>query len=302
MSKKESVFVSSVVYANNSSEGLLQFIESLYREMDLHFNHFEIVIVDNCVPNISLISDAIKSQFLESDAITIVHMSEIQNIETCMRAGVDVAIGDFVYEFEGLDYNFNSDTMWKAYQKALEGYDIVNAEIKDNSFSRALFYKMFNKFSRSQVDLYAVAFRLVSRRAINRVISLDLCVDWRNAAYATCGLKTGSVDYGTKASSKKNRDFYLAIDCFLLYSNLPRKIATRLGILGGIFFIIGIIAACSSGAIPRVLYNVSLLSCVFLLVLFSLMSYYQSLSTLKSSDMRKKYLVDGIEKLQRVKK
>ena len=301
MSKKESAFISAVVYSCSNSDNLLSFILELFNEMEKHFANYEIVIVDNCNPNMESVKSELTARISASDSITIVHMSEVQSLEACMRAGVDVAVGDFVYEFEGISYDFDTDGMWKAYQKAQEGYDIVNAEIENNSVSRTMYYNIFNRFSRSKYDLYAVAFRLVSRRTINRVISLNLDIDWRNAAYANCGLKSGSIEYGAQASSNKNRDIYLAIDSFLLYTELPRKISIWLGAAGGALIVLSIIMAGLTAEWADTALNMSLCLCGVVIIGLLLLSVYYLSLLLRTSDSRKKYLVDGIEKLQRTK-
>lgn len=301
MYKKESAFVSAVVYASNNTDKLLGFITDLFNEMEKHFTNYEIVIVDNCNPDIEPVKNALAAKISTSDSITIVRMSEVQSLEACMRAGVDVAIGDFVYEFEGISYDFDTDAIWEAYQKAQKGYDIVNAEIKNNSLSRTMYYDIFNKFSRSQYNLYAVAFRLVSRRTINRIISLDLDIDWRNAAYANCGLQSGSIEYGSKASPKKNRDIFLAIDSFLLYTDLPKKASLWMGIIGGILVVFNIIMSALAYKWSSVAFNISLSLCMVIVIMLLMMLVCYLSLLLRTADSRKKYLVDGIEKLQRAK-
>lgn len=301
MVKKESAFVSAVVYSCSNSDDLLPFVTELSQEMKKHFANYEIVIVDNCNPNMESVKSALTTSISANDSVTIVHMSEVQSLEACMRAGVDVSVGDFVYEFEGISYDFHTDAMWEAYEKAQEGYDIVNAEIKSNSVSRTLYYNLFNKFSRSKYDLYAVAFRLVSRRTINRVISLNLDIDWRNAAYANCGLRSGTVEYGEKASGKKNRDIFLAIDSFLLYTDLPRKASIWLGTAGGILIVFSMIMAGLTVPWADAAFGVSLSLCAAIMITLLLMSVYYLSLLLRTSDSRKKYLVDGIEKLQRAR-
>uniref|UniRef100_UPI00325FE826 hypothetical protein n=1 Tax=Clostridium sp. NkU-1 TaxID=1095009 RepID=UPI00325FE826 len=44
-----------------------------------------------------------------------------------MNAGVDLAIGDFIYEFDNLLVEYDQDLIWKVYQRSLQGYDIVSA-------------------------------------------------------------------------------------------------------------------------------------------------------------------------------
>ena len=303
MPKMETAFISNVVYSSAAHvEDLLMFVNHVTAEMKKHFASYEIVIVNNCNPNMAAIKNALITGISANDCITIVHMSEVQSLEACMRAGVDVAVGDFVYEFESLSYDFNTDALWKAYQKAQEGYDIVNAEIKKNSLSRAIYYNVFNQFSKSQVNLYASAFRLVSRRAINRITSLNLDIDWRNAAYANCGLKTGTIEYNLKANVRKNRNVFLAIDSFLLYTDLPGKAVFCLASTGGVFTVLCIILACLKFSWTDAAFKILLTLCIALIMAVVLISFHYLSLLLRTSRLHKKYLVDGIEKLQRSKR
>lgn len=302
MSKKESVFVSAVVYLSDNSKNVCSFIDNLILRLGDRFKHYEIVIVDDCC---KYQDDFLQNYLKKTDNrfLTVIHMSVKQGIESCMRAGIDTAIGDFVYEFDTLEYEFDKELIWAAYQKAIEGNDIVSVEIVNNSLSRKIFYKLFNKYSLSEYEIHATVFRLVSRRAINRILYLNLNCQFRQAVYASSGLKNGRLYYNGNASKTKARGISLAIDSFILYTDLPRKICMNslrliavLGIAGVILFALNCILMNS--LILQILIGIIFLGVVDSIVcLVTLISYARLI--LNGAIEGKNYLIEDIQKVQR---
>ena len=44
-----------------------------------------------------------------------------------MNAGVDLAIGDFVFEFDTVCMDYKTELLMQVYRRSLEGFDIVSA-------------------------------------------------------------------------------------------------------------------------------------------------------------------------------
>ena len=146
MSKKESVFVSAVLYLSDYAKDTENFTRKLLEELRSYFEHFEVIVVDDCCTK----HDKYLKEVLPSiahDTITVVHMSVKQGIEMCLKAGLDVSIGDFVYEFDTLEFQFDNRLLWDVYQEALKGNDVVSVEPNQNNFTRKVFYHLFNKYS-----------------------------------------------------------------------------------------------------------------------------------------------------------
>lgn len=302
MNRKEDVFVSAVVYLSDESDNINQFTDKLIEKLAERFKHYEIIIVnDCCMHQQKFLNDYINE--LKDNNITIVDMSLKQGIEAVMRSGIDVAIGDFVYEFDTLEYDFEKDVIWESYLKAIEGNDIVSVEIINNSFSRKLFYKLFNKYSKSSYDIHASVFRLVSRRAINRVLALNMNCEFRQAVYSACGLKNGIIEYSGTASSKKSRSIMLAIDSFVLYTDVPKKIGMYsiklmlfLMTIGLIFGITNIVHPLNwIGTLMSWIILVGVADIVACLVV--ILSYVRLIYN-KSTD-GENYLIEDVRKIQR---
>lgn len=293
MNKKESVFISAVLYLSDFANDAEKFTKNLVDSMKSYFDHYEVIIVDDCsTKHERFLKEVLPS--LADSTITVVHMSVKQGIEACLRAGLDVSIGDFVFEFDTLEMVFDKSLLWDVYQEALKGNDVVSVESKQNNMSRSLFYKLFNKYSNADYDINASAFRLVSRRAINRVLELNMSSAFRQAVYASCGLKNSRIEHKGLASPRKARGLDLAIDSFLLYTEFSRNVCT-LSLIFLFVFIVGGIVGLATGL--NWLFNVSVLVGVVLILVDVVFLLYYSRLILEEKD--KRYLISNIEKVQK---
>lgn len=294
MNKKESVFISAVLYLSDYANNAENFTRTLIEALSSSFDHYEIIIVDDCsTKHQKFLKDVLPS--LADSTITIVHMSVKQGIEACLRAGLDVSIGDFVFEFDTLEFVFDKSLLWNVYQEALKGNDVVSVEPKNNNFSRNLFYRIFNKYSNADYDINASAFRLVSRRAINRVLELNMNSAFRQAVYASCGLKNSKIEYIGSASPRKARGLSLAIDSFLLYTELGQQICSSTLFLFAFNIILGLIGTFVNKC--HWLFNISLLLGISLLSVGVVLLLYYAKLILKGNNIR--YLISNIEKVQK---
>ena len=293
MNKKESVFISAVLYLSDFANDAEKFTRNLLDSLKSYFDHYEVIIVDDCsTKHRKFLNEVLPS--LADSTITVVHMSVRQGIEACLRAGLDVSIGDFVFEFDTLEMVFDKGLLWDVYQEALKGNDVVSVEPKQNNLSRSLFYKLFNKYSNADYDINASAFRLVSRRAINRVLELNMSSAFRQAVYASCGLKNSRIEYKGSASPRKARGLNLAIDSFLLYTEFSKHVCVVSLVSILVFLAVGITGIATG---LGWLFSTSiLLGAALILVDIIFLLYYARL-ILKEKET--KYLISNIEKIQK---
>ena len=118
--------------------------------------------------------------------------------------------------------------IFAAYQTALTGSDIVSVCPDRVSGSSRLFYSVFNASSRSAYALRTDAFRLVTRRAINRVHASSEHLPYRKAAYAACGLKMTDLTFSGRIVDKAAGRFGLAADSLALYTDAGFKFSLGL--------------------------------------------------------------------------
>lgn len=232
ITNKEKNFISAVIYVQNNEKYVANFIQDIASTFENNFEKYEIICVNDCSSDSS--ADIIKnlSENIKG-SLSFINMSYYQGVELAMNAGVDLAIGDFVYEFDNVVMDYPIDTIMKVYYHSLEGYDIVSAapqKLKSNSSK--LFYAVFNKFSNTAYKLRTESFRILSRRVINRVHAMSRTIPYRKAIYANCGLKTDTMIYeNTKLDTQKQtqqlkeRRKDMAINSLILFTDVAYRFA-----------------------------------------------------------------------------
>lgn len=219
---KEKNFISAVVYLHNDGVRAVKFFKLLTEQLDAHFEQYELIAVDDACTDdtVSLLRDWAKDL---TKPLTFLHMSLFQRLEPCMNAGLDASIGDYVYEFDTTDSPYPADMIFAAYQTALTGSDIVSVCPNRTNGSSRLFYRVFNANSHSAYRLRTDAFRLVSRRAVNRVHASSEHLPYRKAAYAASGLKMTDLTFDGRIVDKGAGRFSLAADSLTLYTDAGFK-------------------------------------------------------------------------------
>lgn len=204
MDNKEKTFVSSVIYVHNAENRIEEFLTAIIRVMEDNFEHSEVICVNDGSNDMSAEKIKVVGKTAETSIVSIVNMSYFHGVELAMNAGRDIAIGDFVFEFDNAILDFDPEFVMDVYRRSLEGYDIVSAspDIREKPSSR-LFYNVFDRFTDLSYKMTTESFRVLSRRVINRISSMNKSVPYRKAIYAGSGLKTDNLKY--KADRKRSR-------------------------------------------------------------------------------------------------
>lgn len=230
---KEKNFVSAVIYVYNAETVIEKFLNSVVNVFENNFEHSEIICVNDASTDNS--AEIIKkmSTGIVGTTVTLINMSYYHGLENAMNAGVDLSIGDFVFEFDNTVLDYDLEEIMTVYRTSLKGFDIVSAsaDVKQK-LSSSLFYSVFNKFSNENAQITTESFRILSRRAINRIDSLNKTIPYRKAVYVNCGLKTTNLKYATVHNQQKlvdkkekNYRFDLAVDSFILFTNVGYRIS-----------------------------------------------------------------------------
>ena len=186
MNTKEKNFISAVIYLHDDGDRAVAFCRTVASELDAHFAQYELVVVDDACTDDTVAR--LREWGCEQAApLTILHMSLFHGLEDAMNAGLDAAIGDYVYEFDSTELCYPASLIFEAYRTALTGSDIVSVCPRTVRGGSSQFYKLFNANSQSAYQLRTDAFRLVTRRAINRVHASSAHQPYRKAANAACG-------------------------------------------------------------------------------------------------------------------
>lgn len=243
-SKKEKKFISLVVYLHNVEDYIKYFLNAIIPVCENNFQEFEIVCVDDGCSDGTL---EVLKKYLEenqtSAMVNVIHMSFFQGLESAMNAGRDIAIGDFVYEFDDVFVDYEPELLLEVYEKMLEGNDIVAARSKGElRFTSKIFYSLYNMTSRAKGKIGPETFRIVSRRAINRIKSMGQYIPYRKAVYMNCGLKTSTIAYESKDKKARisnktvtSERTSLALDSFIYFTNALERLSA---IICGVFLVL----------------------------------------------------------------
>lgn len=231
---KEKNFVSAVIYIHNNEGAILAFLAGICRVMQANFEKYEIICVDDASTDQSVAKVRDFSSQSDTAMISIIKMSYYQGLEHSMNAGMDLAIGDFVFEFDRIQLDFDFQLIMQIYRHSLTGFDIVNAAPKNGAgFVSKMFYVLYNRYSKQAYKLQTESFRVLSRRGINRVHSLSKTIPYRKAIYANCGLKMDTVYYEPLSKQDRNiseNRWNTAINSLILFTDVAYRFASLLAI------------------------------------------------------------------------
>ena len=318
--KKENKFISVVVYLHNDRERIAPFFDTVLRMSKENFEKYEVICVNDASQDDSV--EVLKDYFSGPSEegreslwngcmINVIHMSYFQGLEASMNAGRDMAIGDFVYEFDDINPDYPPQLIRDVYDRMLSGYDIVSAGRKGKSkLSSSLFYLFYNMTSKSRNRIGPETFRILSRRAINRVMSMGQYIPYRKAVYGNCGLKTYTISYESQGGTKRHRSktdrserTSLAMDSFIYFTDVLERMSLAVSsvflvfTLGVIIYIISSVFS-ESKPVEGWLSTMGFLSLGFFGV-FSLLTFIMKYLSVMLSLIFKhqRYLIEGVEKI-----
>lgn len=305
----ESNFLSAVAYLHNAEGQVEPFLKMLTGEISAHFKQYEIILVNDASKDGS--AAAVKNFVKNSGGkapITLVNMSIFQGVELAMNAGLDLSIGDFILEFDTLEIGYDASLLHRAYQTALGGFDIVSVSPpKNRSGGSSLFYRLYNRYSHSKYDIQTDVFRVISRRALNRVHAISPTLAYRKAAYASSGLKIETMrDAGVTMLTDSNHPlrFSTALNSLALYTDAAQGLSFGIACLmlaATVFELVYTLCIYLGGSHPVDGWTTTMLVLTFgffgvFMILAIILKYLSLLVDLIFK--HQKYLVESIEKLQ----
>lgn len=311
ISEKEKNFISTVIYVHNNENEIADFLRLLTDWLNRRFEGYEVICVNDASTDCTVKAIEKFSQNIRGGGkkvINILNMGFYQGMELSMNAGMDLAIGDFVYEFDTVAYSCQEEILEAVYARCLEGYDIVSASpVNVSHFLSNQFYTIYNRYSGAQYKLKTETFRILSRRAINRVCSMSNVLPYRKAVYANCGLKMDVILYKTatkpsRGDAEKSMQLHVAEDALILYTNLAYKMSVSVALLmmfATIFVSIYALVIRLQG-IPVEGWTTTILFVSFgffciSFILLIILKYVELI--LKTVFMHQKYVVESVEKI-----
>lgn len=240
MECKQKNFISAVIYIHNEENRIEEFLGMLINCLDENFEHAEIICVNDYSEDKSIEKIKCVSTKVKNVNISLLNMSSFHGIEIAMNAGRDCAIGDFVFEFDSVCVDYDVNEIMRVYEKALTGFDIVSAVPKKREkISSKLFYYVFDSFTNLSYQMHTESFRILSRRAINRISSMNKTVPYRKAIYAHCGLKSTYQMYQVMNQQRNEKQEKLekryrkklAFDTLILFTEMGYRFSMGMTIL-----------------------------------------------------------------------
>lgn len=230
MDNREKSFVSAVIYVHNCEERIEPFLTNVLTMLNSNFEHSELICVNDFSSDDSVarIKSLLKKVDTALCSVAMVNMSCFHGLELAMNAGLELSIGDFVFEFDSTEPDWAMEDAMDVYACAMRGYDIVSASPdRRQNFTSSLFYKTFRRYSPMPYEMRTESFRIISRRALNRINGMNASIPYRKAMYASSGLKSCSHVYkqtnprGANPEKDNRRyRFRLAVDTLLLFTDV----------------------------------------------------------------------------------
>ena len=312
LQNREKNFVSCVVYLHNEEHSVKDFLKEVCGVMQENFEKFEIICVnDGCVDGtVEKVKEFLQEEEREL-VVSLVNLSYYQGVESAMNAGCDLAVGDFLFEFDKCQLDFDRELIMQVYRRALEGYDVVAAAPKRGTpLTSRLFYMVYNWGSRYKGKIRRERFRVISRRAINRVNQMNVYVPYRKAMYMNCGLKTDTLVYDNKEVAHKsaNREergsrSSLAADTIIIFTDVLEKLSLMVSfvLFGALLIMFGYLVYSVFSSVRPVegwLSIMGLMSFGFFMLSVMLTLIFKYLSViLNMLFKRQRYMIEGVEKL-----
>lgn len=310
MDSKQKNFVSAVIYVHNDENTIGEFLTMVRNVLEENFLHSDIICVNDGSTDDSMSEIKKCSAEATTAGISILNMSFYHGLELSMNAGVDLSIGDFVFEFDSVASDFPPEEIMKVYFHSLKGYDIVSASPEGKQeLSSRFFYYVFNKFSHATYAMGTERFRILSRRAINRISAMNKAIPYRKAVYANSGFDQDTLYYHPISGKKEKRTSEertyrgrLAIDALLLFTDVGYDLAMAFTGIMMVFTIFTAIYALvmyltsttATGWTTTILFLSFAFFCLFG-ILTVIMKYLQIILNLVFQ--RKQYTFESIEKL-----
>ncbi len=312
LQNREKNFVSCVVYLHNEGRRVRDFLQVVCGVMGENFEKYEIICVnDGCVDDTIEQIKGFLAEETHKPVVSLINLSYYQGVESAMNAGRDLAVGDFLFEFDKCELDFEASLIMEVYRRSLEGYDVVAAAPKyGGSLTSKFFYLVYNWGSRFQGKIGRERFRVVSRRAVNRVNQMNTYIPYRKAMYMNCGLKSDTIRYDNKSLTRRGRGreerdnrSMLALDTIIIFTDVLEKLSMVVSVVlfGALLIMFGYLVYSIFSRVRPVegwLSIMSLMSFGFFMISVMLTMILKYLSVLLNmSFKRQHYVIEGVEKL-----
>ncbi|MFT4822475.1 MAG: glycosyltransferase involved in cell wall biosynthesis [Halioglobus sp.] len=244
-------FLSVIVPAYNESEVLPSFHQRIAQVMLATDADYEIIYIDDGSTDQTA---AMLGGFRDKDeSVAVIELSRNFGKEVAISAGLDYAQGDAVIIIDA-DLQDPPELIHDFLREWRDGYDIVSGRRSSREGESYLkkttakwFYRVLNNLSDVEIPQDTGDFRLISRRALDALMSLRETHRYMKGLFAWVGFPQKQVLYTRHARAAGVtkwsywRLWNYAIEGITSFSDVPLKIATYLGVAtSGIAFLYGV--------------------------------------------------------------
>lgn len=193
MSKDHKV-VSVVVRVHNNEGRVATFLRTIDAYFAERFDNYEFVVVDD--QSRDRTSEVVAQVATElHGTLTLLRLATRHGRELAMVAGLERAMGDFLFELSDVQIDYPVEILGEMYETALGGYDIVGATPTKLPAWARLFYWWCNRLSAYDPPLSFEHIRVVSRRAVDAMVQLREHVRYRQVLYRYTGYRQKQLTY-----------------------------------------------------------------------------------------------------------
>lgn len=206
--------------------------------------NYEIILVEDGGPDNSW--EEILKQTRQDNRIKGIKLSRNFGQHYAITAGLDVCRGEWVVIMD-CDLQDQPEEIPRLYQKALEGYQVVQAQRQnrqDNFFKKAasvLFYRILSYLTGSVQDSTIANFGIYQANVVKAICSLRESIRYFPSMVQWVGFKTTTLAVTHagrpqgKTSYSYKRLFNLALDIMLAYSDKPIRLTIKAGLFISFF-------------------------------------------------------------------
>lgn len=224
---KEKSFVSIVFYMRNYQNYVEPFIDKIIPLFNDNFEHFEVICVNNnsTDDSVSILKDAY-NKYNYDVPLNIVTLSRCTSIDEALSAGIELAIGDFIYSFNSVLIDYDLSMITQAFKESLNGNDaVVVSPNKKTTFIQKMYYCLYNFGVNKDSKIHPEKFKILSRRVINRIGNMSNYSYSNMSSLNACGLQIETVFYVPSKliikydKEEKNERIHKALESLILHTN-----------------------------------------------------------------------------------
>jgi glycosyltransferase involved in cell wall biosynthesis len=244
--------ISIIVPVFNEEENVPRFYECMRQEMERLQDRFrfEIVFTDNHSTDRTF--PLLKALSLQDPRVSAYRFSKNFGYQRSIMTGYSNSIGDAAIQLD-VDLQDPPELIerfleeWQAGADVVYGIRIKRKEGGWINLQRVVFYRLIAALSEEDLPVDAGDFRLISRRVIDVMKTLDDAQPYLRGTIATLGFRQVGIPYERHARVLGESKFpftklvALALDGILSQSIVPLRLATYFGLLVSATTILGIV-------------------------------------------------------------